>query len=448
MWFFKKRNPMDRAVDPWSLSTPLLNWSKHDPWTIGHAIEGTLVTGATGSGKTSGSGQAMLIAFLRAGFGGLILTAKSSERALIESYCRRTHRLKDLLVFGTAGSLKFNFLDYELRRKGVGAGLTENIVNLFSTVLEIAERGSGRGGGREDEGYWRRANRQLCRNAVDLLILAKGRISVPDLYKLIISAPTSPAQKESLKWKEESFCFHCLGEADKQQKTQRQQSDFEIVADYFMLEFPALSEKTRSVVVSTFTSMVDILNRGILRELFCTDTNVTPEVCANGEILLIDLPVKEYGDVGQFAQVLWKHAFQTSMERRDISANPRPVFLWIDEAHHFCTSYDMMFQTTCRSARVATVLLSQNISNFIAALGAGEKGKAEADSLFANLNTKIFHANSDPVTNEWAATTIGKSRQFFVNASHSGAAANWLGMTQDYGQPPQASAGLSESVDR
>jgi hypothetical protein len=107
----------------------------------------------------------------------------------------------------------------------------------------------------------------------------------------------------------------------------------------------------------------------------------------------------------------------------------------------------MMFQTTCRSARVATVLLSQNISNFIAALGAGEKGKAEADSLFANLNTKIFHANSDPITNEWAATTIGKSRQFLINASHSGAAANWLGMTQDYGQTPQASAGLSESID-
>ena len=52
--------------------------------------------------------------------------------------------------------------------------------------------------------------------------------------------------------------------------------DFEIVTDYFLMEFSSLSDKTRSVIVSTFTSMVDVLNRGLLRELFCTDTNITP----------------------------------------------------------------------------------------------------------------------------------------------------------------------------
>jgi hypothetical protein len=447
MWPFRRKKIVSESTNPWSLSTPLLQWSKQDLWTIGNSVEGTLILGATGSGKTSGSGRTIALSMLRAGYGGLVLTAKRDERRNWEDYCCQTNRYKDLLIFEPNGSLRFNFLDYEVQRKGIGAGLTENIVNLFSTVLEIAERKSGKGGGgREDEGYWRQANRQLCRNLIDLLILAKGQISVPQLYRLVISAPISHEQKRSPEWKAESFCFHCLAEAEKRPKTQRQQNDFELVADYFMIEYPGLSEKTRSVVVSTFTSMADVLNRGMLRELFCTTTNITPEVCTGGEIVLIDLPIKEFGDVGAFAQVLWKYAFQTCMERRNITANPRPVFLWIDEAQNFTTSNDMMFQTTCRSAGVATVLLSQNVSNFYATLGAGEQGKAQADSLFANLNTKIFHANSDPVTNQWASTLIGRTRQFFMNASSNRQSSDLFGAL-DPDHKPQMSSGVSESME-
>jgi hypothetical protein len=404
----------------WDLSAALLEWCAGESWSIRDAVEGTLILGATGSGKSSGSGRTLALAMLRAGFGGLVLTAKPDERSVWESYCRAAGRSKDLLIFGPDSPLRFNFLDHEMNRKGSGAGLTDNIVGLFSTVLEVAERNSaGGGGGREDEGYWRRANRQLCRNLVDLLALAKGRISIPDLYRLVISAPISREQIQSEAWKAESFCFRCLADAEQRPKSPRQAIDFELVADYFMVEFPALSEKTRSVIVSTFTSMVDVLNRGLLRDLFCGETNVSPEAVEGGSIILIDLPVKEFAEVGQFAQVLWKYAFQRSIERRPVAENPRPVFLWADEAQHFITSYDMHFQTTCRAARAATVLLSQNYSNFLAVLGGSERGRAEADSLLANLNTKIFHSNGDPVTNEWAAKAIGRTRQFMANGSTS-----------------------------
>jgi len=407
------------AQERWGLSSPLLPWSRDDAWTIGDAMAGTLVLGATGSGKSTGSGRAIAMSMLKTGFGGLVLTAKADERAVWEHYCREAGRSQDLVVFGPDEARQFNFLDYELNRAGDGAGLTENIVNLFSTVLEAAERGSAGGSGREDEGYWKRANRQLCRNCVDLLAIAKGRITVPDLYSVVVSAPTSLEQVASDDWKKRSFCFQYLAEADKRPKTARQEADFKLVADYFLLEYPALSEKTRSVIVSTFTSMIDVLNRGTLRDLFCGDTNVSPESVTDGEILLIDLPVKEFAEVGTFAQALWKYAFQRAIERRNVRENARPVFLWADEAQNFITSYDMQFATTCRAARVATVYLTQNVSNFYAALGGNDKARRETDSLLANLNTKIFHANGDPVTNEWAASLIGRSRQFFASGNHS-----------------------------
>lgn len=171
--------------------------------------------------------------------------------------------------------------------------------------------------------------------------------------------------------------------------------------------------------------MADVLMRGHLRELFCADTNLTPEVVEKGAILVVDLPVKVFGELGTIAQVLWKYAWQRAIERRNLSKNGRAVFLWADEAQNFLTSNDMQFQTTCRSSRVATVYLTQNVSNVYATLGGKEKGEHEAASLFANLNTKVFHANGDPVTNEWAAQLIGRSKQFLIGGSSSRPREGW-----------------------
>lgn len=440
------KNAPDQSAEN-VLATPLLPVSRKDMWTIGNAFEGTLILGATGSGKSSGSGRTIALSMLRAGFGGLVLTAKADERQAWESYCRETGRERDLLVFGPNEPWRFNFLDYELNRATAGAGHTENIVNLLTTILEVAGRSAGQGSGREDESYWKRAVLQLCRNSVDLLILAKGEISVPDLYKLVISAPTTIQQITSPQWRAGSFCCLCLEAADKAPKTPREQRDLEIVADYFCLELPNLSDKTRSVIFSTFTSMCDVLNRGMLRELFSGESNLTPQAAEMGKVILIDLAIKDFGDVGLFAQIVWKHAFQKAIEQRDIKKSPRSVFLWSDESQYFLTSYDMQFQTTCRAARVATVLLSQNVSNFYAALGGNDKGRAEADSLFANLNTKIFHANGDPVTNQWASTLIGRTRQFFISGSNSYQPGDWIDVVSGWSTGPQRTGGMNEQYE-
>lgn len=416
--FRRKSLPLARPLH-WELSDELLRWSHDDVLTIRDAVEGILDTGATGGGKTSGSGETIACSYLAAGFGGIVLTAKADELPLWESRCRRTGRLGDLRVIGADANLRFNFLDHELNREGSGAGLTENIVSLFSTVMENHERGTTGTGGKEDGAFWKQNFKRGMRCAVDLTTLATGRISVSDIVNVMLSAPTSPAQINDPQFQANATCFRYLKLADKREKAHRQQHDYGIVCDYFLLEWPKLAERTRSVILAMILGFADMLNRGLLRELFCTDTTITPDAVEDGKIILIALPVKEFGEVGQFAQALFKYCFQRSIERRNVAVSPRPVFLWADEAQNFINSYDMQFQTTCRAARVATVYLTQNVSNVYAALGGGDKGRAEADSLFANLNTKIFHANGDPVTNEWAASLIGRSRQFMMNGNSS-----------------------------
>lgn len=121
------------------LPMPLMQLSPQDVWRLQNACEGTLIMG--GSGKTSGSGQVLVMAFLQAGFGGLVLCAKPGERALWEHYARQAGRSESLIVFDDSGARRFNFLDYELKR--AERLTTHNLVALFLRILEAARGGGG-----------------------------------------------------------------------------------------------------------------------------------------------------------------------------------------------------------------------------------------------------------------------------------------------------------------
>jgi hypothetical protein len=169
----------------WELDTPLLHFSDHpqDAWRIRDACEGTQIFGATGSGKTSGSGRALARAFLQNDFGGLVLCAKIDEPELWFRYAEETGRRRDLIQLSHE---QFNFLHYEANRPGAGAGQTENLVGLFMQVAEIANQ---RHGYATADLYWERAVKQLLRNAVDLLAIARGTITLPELFEIIRTAP-------------------------------------------------------------------------------------------------------------------------------------------------------------------------------------------------------------------------------------------------------------------
>lgn len=396
------------------------------------------IFGALGSGKTSGSGQAIALAFLSAGFGGLVLTAKPDECELWERYARATGRTQDLLIFSPRSGQGFNFLKYEMKRPGEGAGDTENLIRLFRYVLDVNQQTAGH----RQEPFWDNALNQLLRNAIDIAGLATGEINLKDIREIIKTAPQNPEQLESDEWIEKSFCMQMYRAANhKEGLTERQQRDLAAASDYWIYEFPNLAEKTRSIIVSMFTGLADNFLRGQMFDLFCNKLTVVPEMSATGKIIILDLPVKEYGESGRLAQVLFKYLWQKAIERRNVQQSPLPVFLWADEAQNFCASYDMQFQATARSSKACTVYLTQNLPLYYAAFGSGDKGKQEADALLGNLATKIFHANGDFVTNTYAADTIGKDW-----LPHTGIN---TGDTRSDQQNPQQSSGTNtnESFD-
>jgi hypothetical protein len=67
---------------PDDLALCRLSSSAKDALTLADAKTGVLITGQTGKGKTSGPGRLLAKAYLRAGFGGLVLCAKIDEADL------------------------------------------------------------------------------------------------------------------------------------------------------------------------------------------------------------------------------------------------------------------------------------------------------------------------------------------------------------------------------
>jgi hypothetical protein len=400
---------------PDPLDYPLLRLNSVDAISWRDAAEGILITGAVGSGKSSGSGSALARAALSLNWGACVTTTKVTDRDDWIRYARDTNRSDSLLIVRPGGPHHFNFADREWNRDGAGAAQTENVTQLLMAGAEIA--GARREGGSDP--YWHQSTTQLVRNTVHLTGLATGGVRLADMLAIVRSAPKSidDVRAKDSPWRMESACFQALLAASKSLTTEAQRLDYEATEAYFLSEFADLAPKTRSIITQSFTSLLDPFMRSPLRELFCTDTTFTPEDAERGKIILLDLPVKEWGEVGRIAQVLFKTSFQRSIERRDIRKSPVPVLLFCDEAQLFLSpSSEETFLQTARASRCVAVYLTQNVANVYSALGGTPKAQHQAESILSLLSTHIYHTNAGE-TCDWAARRISQTWQMRQGAN-------------------------------
>lgn len=433
-----RRKPLPPG-DPWDPSRPLLEWTPGVPWTIADSYMGVCVFGSTGSGKTSGSMAAVSLAMLRAGFGALYLTVKPEDRQTYTDHVRAAGRLDDLMIFSPDHLLRYNFIQDEIDHAESTTGLIENLNSLIMTTTELAERGGGSSSGGDNDRYFRLESSRLGRNSLTVLVFSGEPVTIPNLHRLIVSAPRSMEQIQSGEWRN-TYCGECLEKADQVDKLPSQAADFDLALSYFLREWPALSSRTRSVVQSTLTSSTDMLSRGAARDMLSSpNPNVSPSMTYDGKIIIADFPVLVYRDVGQLIQVVIKYMFQRAASRRDLSKNPRPTFIMADEAHLLLVEQDHIFQSTARSSRTACVYATQSVSGLLDALGANSEPKVH--SLLANLQTRICHQQTDIRTIEYTQQLIGRSRQLVMSGNQD-KDANWLSPL--FGVDTGQSSGFSE----
>jgi hypothetical protein len=321
-----------------------------------------------------------------------------------------------------------------MERAEEGGGESENLVAMCMTIMKMNGRATQNQGSSRDP-FFDLAQERLLKAAIDLIKLSGIKLTMANIIKVVSDAPIEPENSANkytyiekftiliesddhehqnllTEWCEKNFTVNCLSYAYFNAKTNIENRIFETVKSYFLSEFSRLGNRTRSSITETLYAFINPFRSGLLAECFTEGTSpeVLPEQTFKGKIILLDCPVKQHLNVGIIAQALYKYIWQQAVERRDLKAYPAPVFLWVDEAQLFCNQQDMMFQETARSSKACTVLITQNLSNFYAAIG-GSNPRDYVHSLLGNLNTKIFHANSDPITNDYAASIIGQTFQ-------------------------------------
>lgn len=366
---------------------------------------GTMILGGTGSGKTSGSGRALALSFLTAGMGGLVLCAKPGEADLWRRYAEATGRQNSMIFLGGRDGRAFNFLEYEMARKDAGSS-ANNAVSVLMRVMEAMRTMDG--GGRGDA-FWTDSVRVLLSNALDVLYAAYGQVSLPDLMRFVTNAPRGQGQIQDETYRNTSFFLKTMEKAGSNPVFPLPQEDYEAILQFFCEDsFGSLDNRTRSNIIATLSSMVNDFLKGDLRRLFCTNTTTVPELSHEGAVIVLDFPLKIWERGGILAQQIFKFAWQRAIERRTVTRNTRPCFLWADECQLFMSSYDAEFQSTARSSRVCAVSLTQSISALYHAAGGTGHPEHAVNAYLANFQTKIIHACHDYPTMKWAADLIGR----------------------------------------
>jgi hypothetical protein len=407
------RNPSIAAMldgtDPWDLNFPLFQWSPHDSFRLANAFANVGVFGENGAAKSTGSAAWMLLKYMEIGMGGLVGCVKPGDRELIEAYAACTGRSDSLIIVSPENQWRCNLMKYALKRPDGGKGSrVEQIVSLLMTIVEAAERGER--SSVQGDAFWRRSLRQILRDGIEICIAARGEVTMSMLHEVITSAPRTHAEVHNEQWQRESLCYRLIEEAEEREKTHREQADFELAARYFLHDFPDMPNDTRGSILATYGVMADVLLRGHMADLFDGETNFVPDVTFDGAIIVLDLPTKVYGQAGVYVQSAFTYLWQIAAEQRDVKANPRPVFWFVDEAHELICNYTAEFLATARSARVATVLITQNKSNYLAAMG-GEAGRHRVDACLSLMGTLIGHANGSAETNRWMSDVISEEIQ-------------------------------------
>lgn len=417
-------------MNNFDLERPLLEFASEAESTfisLKDACTSILSIGATGSGKTSGSCAYLLQRLMAYGCGGLILCVKDEYEDILR-YLRNTGREKDLIRVCIGGEHSFNFLEYESCRKGE-VNFVSNLVALLENAIQAGKEQSDSGSG--DDAFWKDSLRMLIHNCLTINLLAFGTVSVPQLYEIALSitdtSPESTFEKTRLialekvlaltaAWDAKQDADYLAGLNNQEYnnllfQAVPQAREFSLADQFFTNSFRQLHERTRAVLEMLFSNFLFSLLQEPIYSLFASRSSTfCPESVFDGKIILLDIPLKKFGQAAKYAQLLFKDIFQRAMERRNLKENNRMVFIFSDECQELLSPNDNTFLATARSARICSLYATQNLPNLYACLG-GANSEDKIKGLIGNFGLKILHCNTDVETNEWASSLIGSGFQ-------------------------------------
>lgn len=404
-----------KIYNTFDLQRTLVRYSRQRDDLTGERIcQHVLCVGATGSSKTRAFLDTTIRAVMEAGYGILLLSAKSSAYEegydmAIQSGCQRVIR------FGPDTNECFNWADYEYHDFGDGKGHVDNLMSVLKSLIEVTMRSSGQ---KESEPFWQFLNDQGFANLFFVDGRANGSI---DLSRMLDMWQSIPTNFDQLNEPEKLASLAALIEAQKNCGPEHLRS-LKLAENWLTKQMPALSERTRSCVEAMAIGMLDSHCRDIMQKAMGGESTWIPDAICDGAVVVCGYDVMRYGAVGKLIQVGCKRSLQRTIGRRLVKFQGRvnemrPVVIIADEAQFFMDSSDLEYLRTSREARGGCLWSIQSIPSVIHELGGGAAAENQAKATLGMFQTKVYHYNDCDVTNEQAARWIGQDMQWRPGAS-------------------------------
>lgn len=429
----------------WPLNVPLLSWNEHDHVHLFDAVCGIQVFGATGSTKSSTTVENFSKSFLSTGFGAIYFSVKPDDARNYLRHAEECGRAKDVVLMGPTHPTTMNFIADGLS----GANLAANVTAVLSIVAGMASSGASSGGsGREDGGFWEKMDSRLTTCATQLLMLSGQPVTTTNLQRLVLAIPRSREQVADEQWQHASYLFTCLAAAERTAHDIESRDEVARLADYFLVDLAQIGDRLRGTVQTSVGATLDLFNQPVARHLLSNPTpNFRLEELQHGKILIIDMPVMQYGPVARAIQKCVKYCFQQCQNCRDVATNPRPVAMVLDESQVLADlEHDAAFACTARGTRTVTLYATQSISNYLA-LAPGPQGEARVHALLGNLQCQAFHQTTDTKTVEYAQHLFGKHSRYLLQGGTQQQDGDWASHAMGFRGNGSSSASYSEHVD-
>ena len=368
---------------------------------------GLLITGATGSAKTSAAQYpftAQLI-HLHAGdparkMGGLIIDAKGNYADFARDQCALAGRLADYYEVSLTSGVRWNIIGRtDLNAAALGGHIADMIENVQGTSLA--------------DPFWHQEAKDLASQVIRVLRLAEGR--EPTMATLYRAATSYEAFEGYVKL------------AEKRVNTLEQGEELASIKFWLEAKAAKLDTKLRASIAAGLNGVCSLFDDPKIREVFAPDPlwenfRGFDRLIEEGQIVALRVPKSQLKTVSTIVGTMTKLNFFDAVLNRLANAEHgsgdvgRGVFFVADEYDGYTTQPgDGDFFSKCREARCCAVIATQTYESFVAKL----KNEHVAAQLIANLRTKIWLCAEDNYTARQAADLCGEIERSKVSRSRN-----------------------------
>jgi plasmid stabilization system protein ParE len=357
---------------------------------------GVLITGATGSAKTSAAQYpftAQLI-HLHADdparkMGGLIIDAKGNYADFVRDQCARAGRLSDYYEVSLTSGVRWNIIGRpDLNAAALGGHIADMIENVQGTSLA--------------DPFWHQEAKDLASQVIRVLRLAEGR--EPTMASLYRAATSYEAFEQYVQL------------AEKRVRTPEQADELGSIKFWLEAKAAKLDAKLRASIAAGLNGVCSLFDDPTIREVFAPEPIFEnfrgfDRLIEEGQIVALRVPKSQLKTVSTIVGTMTKLNFFDAVLNRLARAEhgaadvTRGVFFVADEYDGYTTQPgDGEFFSKCREALCCAVIATQTYESFVAKL----KNEHVAAQLIANLRTKIWLCAEDNYTARQAADLCGE----------------------------------------